>query len=164
MKVAKTLKNSIWTIFLSGLVLFGSCTKKEPAPEFDKALLLQLVNSHRASGCDCGSEGSYATTNPLVWNDALERAARDHCTDMFTNNFLSHTGSNGSSVGVRLERRNYKWKTYGENIALGYQTEKSVIDAWMKSPGHCKNIMNPNYTEMGASRKGNYWTLTLGTR
>ena len=45
-----------------------------------------------------------------------------------------------------------------------YQTEKSVIEGWIKSPGHCKNIMNPAYKEIGAARKGNYWTLVLGAR
>ena len=151
-------------IFFSGFVLFVSCTEKEPAPEFDKALLLQLVNSHRAAGCDCGSEGYFASAAPVVWNVALERAARDHSEDMFAKNFFSHTGSDGSTVASRLERHKYNWKSYGENIGRGYQTEKSVIEGWMKSAGHCRNIMNPSLNEMGASRKGNYWTLILGTR
>jgi len=164
MKFIKVFKNSLWIMFLSGLVVFDRCAIKEDEPEFDKELLLQLVNSYRASGCNCGSEGYFVPTVSLEWNDILERAAHDHCVDMFTNKFFSHTGSDGSDVGTRLNRRGYKWKTCGENISSGRQTEKSVIDGWMKSPGHCRNIMNPTFKEIGASRKDSYWTLVLGTR
>jgi uncharacterized protein YkwD len=47
---------------------------------------------------------------------------------------------------------------------MGYTTEKQVVDAWLKSPGHCKNIMNKNYKEMGVARVGTYWTQTFGTK
>jgi len=49
-------------------------------------------------------------------------------------------------------------------IEAFYQTEKSVIEGWIKSSGHCKNIMKPAYKEIGVARKGNYWTLVLGAR
>jgi len=172
MKNIKGIKNGLRIIFLTALVIFGSCTKEvqetkneiEKETEKNLKLLLQLVNSYRASGCDCGSEGRFAATAPVVWNDKLEQAALDHSEDMFTNKFQSHTGSDGSNPGARLKRLGYDWKTCGENIAWGYQTEKSVVEGWIKSPGHCRNIMDPKYKEMGAARKGNYWTLVLGTR
>jgi len=163
MNVVKTAKKCFGAIILSAVVMFGNCSKNEPPPEFDKELLLELINTHRKTGCKCG-EDNFAPTTPVKWNTALERAARAHSEDMFTNNFFSHTGSDGSSVGARLERHNYKWKNYGENIARGAHTEKSVIDAWIKSAGHCRNIMNRNFTDVGASKKGNYWTLILATQ
>ena len=173
MKIANIIiKICLCVLFLTALVMFGSCAKEVPATkkEIDKEtemnpkLLLQLVNSYRALGCNCGSEGRFAATASVAWNDKLEQAAIDHSEDMFTNKFLSHTGSDGSNPGTRIKRHGYDCKTYGENIARGYQTEKSVIEGWIKSPGHCRNIMNPNYKEMGAARKGNYWTLVLGAR
>jgi len=172
MKIVQILKNSLWIILLTTLVVFGSCTKDEPEtkkenkkePENQPKLLLELVNSYRVSGCNCGSEGNFAPTTPVVWNEKLEQAAQDHSKDMSANKTLSHTGSDGSNPGTRMKRRGYDWKTYGENIAWGYQTDKSVIEGWIKSPGHCRNIMNPAYKEMGAAREGTYWTLVLGTR
>jgi len=172
MKIFQIIKNSLRVMILATLVMFCNCKKETPEtkPEVDKdseinqKLLLQLVNSYRASGCDCGSEGYFASTASVVWNNQLEQAAQDHCDDMFTNKIFSHSGSNGSDPGTRLKQHGYLWKTYGENIALGYQTEKSVIEGWIKSPGHCRNIMNPAFKEIGAARKGSYWTLTLGTR
>ncbi|MBL7110645.1 MAG: hypothetical protein ISS19_01740 [Bacteroidales bacterium] len=47
-------------------------------------------------------------------------AAQDHSDDMDENNNLSHTGSDGSSAGDRLDSIGYKWSTCGENIAVGY--------------------------------------------
>jgi len=157
-------QKSVYVLLLSWLALFCMCTigapemETERITEVDRELLLQLVNSVRASGCDCKSEGFFAPTSPVVWNDTLELAAKDHCDDMLKNKFFSHTGSDDSNPGVRLARRNYSWTTYGENISHGHQTERSVVEGWIKSAGHCRNIMNPNFKEMGVAKAGDYWT------
>ena len=44
------------------------------------------------------------------------------------------------------------------------ESEEGTVKAWIESPGHCRNIMNSNYTEIGVARVGDYWTLVLGTR
>ena len=71
---------------------------------------------------------------------------------------LSHTGSDGSDPGERLNAVGYEWSTYGENVASGYSTEKDVVEGWLDSPGHCENIMNGNVTEMGVATSSSYWT------
>ena len=55
--------------------------------------------------------------------------------------------------------------TAGENIAKGYSTPERVVDAWMNSPGHRANILNPSYTMIGVgyvydpyTTDANYWT------
>jgi len=53
---------------------------------------------------------------------------------------------------------------YGENIGMGYKNEKEMVEGWLKSPGHCKNIMNKGYKEMGVAKVGSYWTQTFGAR
>ena len=127
----------------------------------DKALLLQFVNSYRAEGYYCGDSGYFSSADPVTWDDTLALTAYDHSLDMFTNNFFDHAGSDGSSTGSRLTRRGYTWTTWGENIASGYLNEETVVNGWMASPGHCANIMNPAFTEMGVARVGNYWTQDL---
>ena len=129
----------------------------------NKAVLLQLVNTIRKKGCQCGNAW-YAPAPPLAWNDQLEKAAAEHSLDMLQNNYFSHTGPNGAGAGVRIQEAGYRWRDYGENIAAGYQTEQEVIAGWLKSPGHCKNIMNRNYQEMGVGRAGNYWTQAFGKK
>lgn len=146
-------------------------TEKEPNPppvdeyvhNLNKTSLLKLVNDVRQQGCTCGT----ATMPPvasITWNDQLGNAAFLHSTDMYSNNYFSHTGLNGSNPGNRITAQGYTWRTYGENIARGYTSEQSVMAGWLGSEGHCRNIMNAAFREMGACREGNYWTQLFGAR
>ena len=157
-------KINFGVLLLSSFIFLGMCPIDEPETEINAELLLQLVNSHRASGCKCGSEKKHGRTTPLVWNTTLEQAAQAHSDDMYAKKFLRHSGSDGSSAGARLKRFGYTWKTCGENISQGHTTEEGVIIGWMNSPGHCRNIMNPAFKEIGVARKGDYWTMVLGAR
>lgn len=139
---------------------------KDPAKFQSRAL--QRVNEYRKSGYDCGSEGYFAPTKPLAWSTPLHSAASGHSTDMATHNYFSHTGLDGSEPGDRITGAGYAWSTWGENIAAGYDTVRSVVDGWMESDGHCANIMNPQFRDMGlacaqsdASDYGKYWTMDL---
>jgi uncharacterized protein YkwD len=128
----------------------------------NKTVLLKLVNDARKKGCTCGKT-YYAPVAPLRWNDKLEKAAYAHSNDMFRNKYFSHTGSNGSGSGERINSVGYTWKFYGENIAEGYASEKEVVAGWLSSPGHCANIMNKNYKEMAVARVGDFWTQDFGS-
>ena len=129
----------------------------------DKLMLTQ-VNLARSQPRTCGSV-NYTATTPLSWNCTLEDVAYAHSRDMGDINFFSHTGSDGLTVGDRVRNAGYDWAAVGENIAAGYQTIDTVMTAWLESPGHCANIMNSVYTEIGAasySSSGSdysiYWT------
>lgn len=129
----------------------------------NRAKMLQLVNEVRRKGCQCG-DTYYYPAPPLTWNNQLELAAYKHTDDMAKNNFFSHYAPDGSRGSDRLERTGYRWKTYGENIGQGYKTEKEMLDGWLASPGHCKNIMNKTFKEMGVARVGTLWTQEFGSR
>jgi uncharacterized protein YkwD len=83
---------------------------------------------------------------------------------MAVNKYFSHQGTDGTRGGTRIQRAGYRWKTFGENIGQGYKTEKEMLDGWLASPGHCKNIMSKTYKEMGVARAGTLWTQTFGSR
>lgn len=136
-------------------------TTSNPQPINQKATLLKLVNDARKVARNCGDTYMKAV-GEVTWNDKLEQSAISHSQDMNTNNFFSHTGSDGSSAGDRIKKMGYNWQTYGENIAMGQTTEQEVINGWLNSPGHCKNIMNGNFKEMGIAKKGSYWTQVFG--
>jgi len=130
----------------------------------DKEFFLEMVNMVRAKGCNCGAR-RFEPTTPLRWNDTLEMAAKVHSIDMNSKKFMRHRGSDGSSVAVRADRQGYPSKFVGENIFHGEgRTDNRAFEAWMKSPGHCANIMNPRYQEIGVAREGAYWTMVLGLR
>ncbi len=141
---------------------------KNPIPKtvpatLNKSVMLQLVNQVRQSGCKCG-DTYYYPVPAVKWNTQLEAAAYNHSYSMQVNNFFSHIGPDGSRGGKRIAAVGYQWRAYGENIAQGYKTEKEVVEGWIKSPGHCKNIMNKMYKEMGVARVGNYWTQEFASR
>lgn len=127
----------------------------------DKTAMLKLVNEVRVKGCNCGST-YMPPVGTLVWNDKLENAALAHTLDMFSGNFFDHTGSNGSSPNERVSAAGYQWMATGENIATGYTSEQAVMNAWLASEGHCKNIMYANFKDFGAARVGNLWTQEFG--
>ena len=104
----------------------------------------------------------------LVWHDGVANAARAHSQDMSANNFLSHTGSDGSSLRDRFNTiytGNTTWQSLGENVARGQRTPYQVVRSWMNSPGHRANILNKDfyYLGVGFSHTTNcqfqyYWT------
>jgi len=137
----------------------------DPTPKagLNKNLILQLLNAVRQKGCTC-DDTRYPAAPPLTWNDLLEKAAAGHSTEMVQRKYFSHTSTDGYNAGDRLTKVGYAWKTYGENIGMGYRDEKEMVEGWLKSPGHCKNIMNPLFKEVGVARVGDYWTQDFGTR
>lgn len=135
-----------------------------------EADVLALVNAYRAAGASCGSAGTFAAAQPLAWNAALTQASLAHSDDMVAGNFFSHTGSDGSNSGQRVATAGYVWQAVGENIAAGQPGVAVVVAGWMASPGHCANIMQERFRDIGVAcvrgGPGNiyptYWTMSLG--
>lgn len=154
--------------FLLISLVFGACSNDsdDVSPKVEENVvesqkILQLVNEVRAKGTTCG-DTYYPPVGKLVWNDKLEQAALAHSQDMLDNNFFSHTSSNGDNLADRIKDAGYDYQSAGENIAKGYPTEEAVMEGWLNSQGHCANIMNANFTEMGVGRIGSYWTQNFG--
>jgi uncharacterized protein YkwD len=128
------------------------------------------INQWRATGATCGSRGAFAPATALVWNDLLTQAADGHSRDMVANNFFDHVGSDGSTLGSRVTATGYAWRSLGENIAAGQITIEQVVDGWIASEGHCANLLNPAFAEVGlacvsgttSTTYRTYWTMDLG--
>ncbi|MDI3521718.1 MAG: hypothetical protein PWR04_1706 [Anaerophaga sp.] len=132
--------------------------------KFDEREMLQLVNDARMTRRLCGGKRHEAVP-PLKWNGKLAKAAQKHADDMADNDFFDHTGSDKSTVVMRIEREDYLWMAVGENVAMGPRSVEEAVEGWLESPGHCSNIMNGEFTEMGAalSRDGKYWVQVFAT-
>ena len=122
--------------------------------------LLRLVNAQRAKGCHCGSQ-KFSPAQPLSWNKQLEKASSIQAQFLAKRKALTHKGQDGLDVRSRLSKANYSWRAYAENIAEGYHSPQEVFNAWMDSPGHCKNIMG-QYQEMAVVRLNDYWVQDFG--
>lgn len=110
--------------------------------------VLELVNAARAKPRRCGRK-KFAAAPPLHLVDALNQSARAHAQDMARHGRLDHQGSDGSTPAQRLGRTGYQWRVVGENIASGPMTPEEVTAGWLKSSGHCENIMDPAFTDLG---------------
>ena len=131
--------------------------------------ILQLINQARATPQRCGNQ-MFAIAPPVRWNDMLAESSQRHSEDMAQYNFFDHFNPrDGTHSWDRVERAGYKYLTTGENIAAGYPTAEAAVEGWLKSPGHCANLMNPEFTDMGAALAVNrrsrrtYWTQEFGT-
>jgi uncharacterized protein YkwD len=105
---------------------------------------------------------------PLSANGQLGNAALQHTIDMAVNNFMSHTGSNGSQPWDRVSAQGYSWSYVAENIAAGDSTVDGTFNQWWNSSGHRANMLSPDVTQMGlghvsrpGTTYGHYWTLVL---
>lgn len=111
--------------------------------------MLDAVNAARATGRQCGTR-AFGPAAPVAWNGALAAAAQAHSRDMAAHRHFAHEGTDGSEVGTRAGRAGYRWRMIGENIAAGQASARQAVASWIESPGHCANLMNPAFTEMGA--------------
>ncbi len=156
----------------SQIVLNPAPTPPPPPPPIiivnDAQPMLSAINAVRAQGRMCGTT-SYPAVPALKWNTELETAAYLHSKDMAERNYFAHTNPEGLAPWDRMKAQGYNFSYAGENIAAGQPTLEAVVDGWVKSPGHCQNLMSPNFTEVGMGRfdksgtqYGVYWTQDFG--
>jgi len=115
--------------------------------------VLELVNAERAK---------YGLKS-LLWDAKLAEVARIKSMDMRDKNYFSHTSPTYGSPFEMMKNFGITYNYAGENIAAGQTTPETVVQAWMNSEGHRKNILNPNYTHLGVGYASggaykHYWT------
>lgn len=110
-------------------------------------VLVQMTNEDRiASGMQ-----------PLAVNPVLERAAYLKVQDMVAKNYFAHTSPEGVSPWYWFKQAGYTFRFAGENLAVNFSESSDVQQAWLNSPAHRANVLNPNFTEMGiATAYGTY--------
>ena len=157
---------------LNTWLVLAAASASEPAPApapapIQAARTLQLVNEVRARGARCG-ERSFAPAPPVKSSDTLAGVALGHASDMALHNYFEHEDPAGHSPADRVRAVGYREKLVGENIAYGPKTADEVVQGWLDSPGHCENIMDPRFAEMGiayapgkSSKRGLFWVQLL---
>jgi uncharacterized protein YkwD len=127
---------------------------------------LQLVNDVRGRGTHCGDE-LFGPVPPVTLSGTLAGVALGHASDMADKNYFEHVDPAGQSPADRVRAVGYSEKLVGENIAFGPKSVDEVVQGWLDSPGHCENIMDPRFVEMGLglaagrAKHGLYWVQVL---
>jgi uncharacterized protein YkwD len=131
---------------------------------------LELVNEARARGAQCGAQ-SFAPAPPLTLSGTLAGVALGHATDMAVHDYFEHQDLSGQSPADRVRAAGYREKLVGENIAYGPKSVEEVVKGWLASPGHCQNIMDHRFQEVGIAwapgqvrRRGLYWVMELAQK
>lgn len=113
----------------------------------------ELVNAHRRKvGC-----------RPLAWVSAVATVAQQHSENMNRYNFFDHLNQDGKNPFERLQAARIRYRMAAENIAAGQWTAQQVLDAWLSSAGHRRNIENCGLLEHGVGLANNRWTHVLVT-
>ncbi|PWG81651.1 CAP domain-containing protein [Pararcticibacter amylolyticus] len=139
----------------------------QPGNAFQQEFL-QRINTIRSKGCNCGN--TFMPPVPsLTWNTQLETAAFLHARDMNRQKYFSHVSKSGRTSKDRIMNAGYTIKGFshyavGENIAWGQRSIKEVMEGWLKSEGHCRNLMNASFREVGISMENYYWVQDFGGR
>ena len=112
--------------------------------------VVDLVNQQRAA-YGLGS---------LTLSATLSNGARLKSQDMQKNRYFDHNSPTYGSPFDMMRSLGITYGSAGENIAMGYSTAASVVNAWMNSPSHRANILNAKFTQIGVGyvSNGGYWT------
>lgn len=135
------------------------------------ATVISETNNARSTQTDCGTEGTKSAAPALTGSPELHQAAQAHADDMAMNDFVGHDGSDGSDFVTRIERTNFSGYPVAENVAGGQTSATQVVQGWVDSDGHCKNIMLQRATHIGVGVARNpstrlewYWVQVFGQK
>lgn len=141
-----------------------ACVPRTPAkPSDDGSWATQMLERINAERARVGAP-------PMATCGTLTAAAAAHSADQAASGRMSHTGSDGSTLTSRTARAGYKdWLELAENVGSGNVGTDAIMDAWMNSPGHRSNLLNPAFDQVGLGRASGpagmtYWTQDFGWR
>lgn len=159
-------------LLMAGLLSLGAAAPAHsdlPATAHPAAVqqrVLERVNLARSSGHRCGQQ-QFAPAEPLSLSRALQVAATGHARDMARRGYFEHRAHDGSEPRDRVRRAGYRSRLTGENIAFGPESAEEVVAGWLASAGHCANLMDPRFRDMGVAvvqgrKRGHfYWVQDL---
>lgn len=147
----KILKPFIGTAVVVSCIGFGYMLK-EPAVAVQKEQATVVVAPSPLTAEDLATATNAERTRaglPTVQLDPdLNSSAMDKCNDMTTRNYWSHNTPDGVEPWSFILKYT-KYQKAGENLAKGYDRTDTNLTAWMSSPTHKDNILNPSYNYVG---------------
>lgn len=87
----------------------------------------------------------------LTLNTKLDAAATLKANDMLADQYWSHVAPDGATPWQWIKETDYDYQFAGENLGRGFRTSSGAVTAWMASPEHRDNILNPDYSQVGFS-------------
>jgi uncharacterized protein YkwD len=170
-----TRRQRLRALAASAVLLAGAASAGQPSvgalePCLDDAQMQKAVeqlNALRRQSAPCAAIG--AAMQHLSWESKLAASAHEQAVDLAMQDRLSHTDSRNRGFGVRLRSSGYAAAGAGENLAAGQTDIEDTLQAWLASPSHCANLMQPEYRDVGlacvqrrGSRYERFWVAHFG--
>ncbi|HRH31346.1 MAG TPA: CAP domain-containing protein [Candidatus Paceibacterota bacterium] len=133
--------------FLSSVAATGYLTKTEQGAAVYTSVLVDLTNKARVQN----------DASELTVSDTLTRAAQMKADDMAARQYFSHTSPDGTTPWYWFQKAGYEFMYAGENLAVDFTESSDVETAWLASPKHRENIVDPRFTEIGIATKTGIW-------
>jgi hypothetical protein len=86
---------------------------------------------------------------PLSVSNKLNQAALAKASNMFIDNYWSHASPSGTEPWYFISESDYQYKYAGENLARDFENSSEVVSAWMASPTHRRNVLDPRFEDIG---------------
>ena len=149
-------KAAIAAVWVTLCLLGGSATASAAADCGSATLSSQGANKVAQTVCEINAQRAAHGVAPLRWNAQLGTAAARMATDMVQRNFLSHVTPDGMTLATRLALVGFTRRQFldsaGENLGWaddGLATPELMVAAWLTSPEHRQNMLDPGFNEMG---------------
>jgi uncharacterized protein YkwD len=127
-------------------------------PSAQEACRNERISSERLEVCVFTNENRLREELiPLRLDPALSRVAQNHAQDMLARDYFGHESPDGGTLRTRLVGAGIRYGFAGENIAKGQITAGEVVEDWMKSAGHRRNILQPEFRRIGVGKAGSLW-------
>lgn len=155
-----------WMMLAAGLMAAG-CAVSTSTPEVASQGKSQGNLRLAAAPAPAVSLNEFRTANgrqALKRSPRLQAAAEAHARDMARMGRMTHRGSNGSEVSDRVLQQGYRFGRVAENIAETGRGPDRVMDLWINSPSHRRNMLIKDVTHYGMARNGDYYSLVVARR
>lgn len=152
------LRKKPYIFFVASILLLTSSllASREPVSAVNADSVIAATNQVRIT----------AGLRPLLVSPLLQSASEEKALDMAAKKYFAHNSPQGIKPWYWIEKNRYNFALAGENLAINYTDPRELLAAWLSSPEHKKNLLNPDYKDIGVgvrtfSYQGRNYTIVV---
>lgn len=138
-RIIQSVSSLLLLVLIAGNLSFANKVRGQNNSQELAVEIIKLTNQERAKN----------NLAPLAPNAQLLKAALAKADKIFAEQYFSHNSLDGIKFSTWVKEEDYRYLIIGENLALGFDNPEAVIKAWMDSPDHRANILNPRFKDIG---------------
>jgi uncharacterized protein YkwD len=152
---------AIRRLALLAALFAAGCVVQPMTPSSDAPAIVDPDDAIAEFVAGANRERVAAGCGALEWSDEVAAVAQEHSADMRDHDYFDHVDRQGRTPMQRVQAARLPVRAVAENIANGHRTGAAVLQGWLDSPGHRRNLLDCDYTHHGVGLAGTYWTHVL---